>query len=379
MNDKNPKLRTPLPESVGIHKRNVTILVGLILLFFLSVIVFATSKTEIKDNKSKAFYGNIKPGELISSLPENYMAIETEKPKSFSNKEIYYDKGQKGEDLEAKLLEQERLRRIKRAIEARESELSFKGVKKTSESLNYNDKEYQDLNFRQSSTTLQNERDTDNRQDDKYEFLTRNRSDETELSERIKVSSSPYQLKAGSVIMGLILTGINSDLPGQILGQVSRNIYDSVSGKYLLIPKGTRVLGEYDSRVSFGQERVLVIWSRLLFPNGDSISLGSMGGTDLAGLSGLKDKVNNHYDKLITGVVFGSVFGAGAQMARGGNRTVDPTFSQLALEGSAQNINQAGQTITRKNLNIQPTLEIRAGERFNIFVNKDVFLRPYKE
>ncbi len=379
MSEKNLKLRTQVPNIVGIHKRNVMALLGLVLLILLTIIVFATGKVKPKTNNSKSLSGVVKPGELISSLPENYQSLTDDKPKSFSNKEIYHDKGQRGEDLEAKLLEQERLRRIKRAIEARESELSFKGDKKVSEEISYRGSDPQNLTNANHFGLTQSERDTDNRQDDKYEFLNRPRESKTELLEKIKESKTPYELKAGSLISGLLLTGISSDLPGQILGQVSRNIYDSVSGKYLLIPKGARVLGEYDSRVSFGQERVLVAWTRLLFPNGDSINLGSMAGADLQGLSGLKDRVDNHYDKLITGVIFGSVFGAGAQMARGENRTVDPSFTQLALEGSAQNINQAGQTITRKNLNIQPTLEIGAGERFNIFVNKDVVLRPYKE
>ena len=183
---------------------------------------------------------------------------------------------------------------------------------------------------------------------------------------------------AGSIVPGILLTGINSDLPGKLLAQVSQNVFDTVSGNHLILPQGTKVVGEYDSRIVYGQERVLIVWTRLVLPNGKSIDLQGMPGVDLSGYAGLSEKVNNHYLKLLSGVVFGSIIGAGAQVARGPNRTLDPSFGQLALEGAAQNINRAGQQITERNLNIQPTLEVSPGHRFNIFVTKDILLEPYE-
>jgi type IV secretion system protein VirB10 len=157
---------------------------------------------------------------------------------------------------------------------------------------------------------------------------------------------------------------------------VSQNVYDTVTGKYLLLPQGTKAIGTYDSRISYGQSRVLVVWTRLLRPDGSSIALEGMPGTDLSGYAGLTGRVNNHYMRLLGGVVLGSIIGAGAQVAAGANAQ-NPSFSQLAVQGVGQNINQAGQQITRKNLNIQPTIEVKPGERLNIFATKDLILPAY--
>ena len=185
---------------------------------------------------------------------------------------------------------------------------------------------------------------------------------------------------AGTLIPGLLLTGLNSDLPGQILGQVAQNVFDTSSGNHLLVPQGTKVIGQYDSRIVYGQERVLIVWTRLIFPNGKSISLEGMPGVDLSGYAGLSDQVNNHWGRLLTGVIFSSLLSASAQMAEGRNySTIDPSYGELATQGVARNANQVGQEITRRNLNIQPTLEIRPGFRFNVFVHKDMILEPYKK
>lgn len=155
-------------------------------------------------------------------------------------------------------------------------------------------------------------------------------------------------------------------------------MFDTVTGNHLLLPQGTKVIGEYDSRIVYGQERVLIVWTRLILPNGKSISLEGMPGVDLSGSAGLTDQVNNHWGRLITGVVLSSLLGAGAQIAQGRTyNSLDPSYGELATQGFAQNMNQVGQQITRKDLNIQPTIEIRQGFRFNIFVNKDVTLEPF--
>jgi len=168
-------------------------------------------------------------------------------------------------------------------------------------------------------------------------------------------------------------------LPGQITAQVRENVYDTVTGRYLLIPQGTRLVGDYDSKVTYAQDRALIVWSRLIMPNGNSISLEGMPGVDMSGYAGLKDRVNNHYAKMVTGVVLGSVIGAGAQVATGGQGSANTStsFSQLAVSGAAQNMNNAGQQITSKNLGIQPTITIRPGWKLNVFVTKDMILRPY--
>ena len=221
--------------------------------------------------------------------------------------------------------------------------------------------------------------DDQNMQGEKRDFVADStKTQNMYVRGRVMSPLSKYEVKAGSIIPGVMITGINSDLPGKLTGQVRENVYDTVTGKYLLIPQGTRVIGTYDSKVAYAQERVLIVWTRLIFPNGDSIDLEGMEGVDLSGYSGMKDKVNNHYAKLITGVILTSILSAGAKVAAGNNDVGQATFSQQAVSGAAQQIYATGTRFTEKNLNVQPTIEIRPGMKFNVFVNKDLILKHYK-
>jgi type IV secretion system protein TrbI len=221
-----------------------------------------------------------------------------------------------------------------------------------------------------------NARDDANRQDEKAAFSGVSRDADFQLHARVQQARSPYTLFAGTILPCVLTQGIDSDLPGQIGCMISQNVYDTVTGKHLLVPQGTKVIGTYDSRISYGQSRVLVVWTRLLRPDGSTLSLEGMPGTDLSGYAGLTGHVNNHYVRLLTGVVLGSIIGAAAQIAVGAN-SQNPSFSQLSVQGAGQNINEAGQQITRKNLNIQPTIEVPPGGRLNIFATKDLILPPW--
>jgi len=222
--------------------------------------------------------------------------------------------------------------------------------------------------------------DDQNMQGEKREFAKERGAELPYVKATLLAPLSPYELKAGSILPATLITGINSDLPGQIVAQLRENVYDTVTGNHLLIPQGTRLVGEYDSKIAFGQERVLVVWTRLIMPNGDSVTLEGMPGTDLSGYAGVTGKVNDHYGKLVTGVVLGSVIGAGAQVAVGGQGApnVPPSFGQLAVSGAAQNINQSAQQHTNKVLNLQPTIEVSPGDKINVFVTKDMILKPFE-
>jgi type IV secretory pathway VirB10-like protein len=228
------------------------------------------------------------------------------------------------------------------------------------------------------------EKDQDqNMQQEKRDFTkeekTQGSAKEAYLKNPLIPALSRYEVKAGSIIPGVMITGINSDLPGKLVGQVRENVFDTVTGHHLLIPQGTRVIGAYDSKVAYAQERVLIVWTRLIFPNGDSIDLEGMDGVDLSGYAGLTDKVNNHWTKLITGVVLSSILSAGSKVAAGNNQVGTASFGQQATSGASEAINTVGAKFVEKNLNIQPTLEIRPGYKFNVFVNKDMILKRYKE
>jgi type IV secretion system protein VirB10 len=193
---------------------------------------------------------------------------------------------------------------------------------------------------------------------------------------------SPYEVKRGTIIPGALITAINSDLPGRITGQVSANVYDTVTGHHLLIPAGTRLLGRYDSQVVFGQERVLIAWTDIILPNGVSLQIGSMGGVDVEGVSGLADQVDNHYLKIYGSALVTAMIGAGIGMADARNSRQNTGYGYDASYAAQQSFLETfGRVVDRtmqKNLDIQPTIEIRAGMRFAILVDQDlVFPGPY--
>jgi type IV secretion system protein TrbI len=218
-----------------------------------------------------------------------------------------------------------------------------------------------------------------NRQDEKLSFQQQALHSEY-LNSRLSAPRSPFELKTGTVIPGLLVGAANSDLPGEIVAQVSQNVYDSASGEHLLIPQGTRLYGRYDSQISFGQGRLLVIWQRLIFPNAYTLELGGMSGHDQGGDAGFADRVNNHLARVFGAALLTSAFSAGAQLSQPQQATTTavPTSGQVAAAAVGQQMSQVGAQIAERYLRVQPTIEIRKGYRFNVMVNKDViFPGPY--
>ena len=193
----------------------------------------------------------------------------------------------------------------------------------------------------------------------------------------LETPRSPFELLAGTVIPAALLTGIDSDLPGNIIATVTENVYDTVTGQTLLIPQGSRLLGVYDSQVGYGQSRVLLVWTRLILPDGSSIVLDRLPGTDTEGHAGLTDRVDWHWNRLVAGAAVSTLLGAAAELAVptqfGGTQSV----VYASIEGLQNSMNQVGQEITRRNLDIQPTITVRPGYPVRVVVNKDLVLRPY--
>lgn len=216
-----------------------------------------------------------------------------------------------------------------------------------------------------------------NKQAEKKAFLqinATNASDNSSLPSRLQNLESPFELQAGSIIPGVMITAINTDLPGQIIAQVRTNIYDSPTGKYLLIPQGSRLTGRYDSQITYGQQRMLIIWNRIIFPNGQSIDIQGMPGIDSQGNAGFKGDVNNHYTRLFGSAILMSVIGTGAQLAAptSENPLLPLTIKQALAQSLNSNLVNTTASVTTKNLNIQPTLQVQAGYEFNISVTKDM-------
>jgi type IV secretion system protein VirB10 len=190
---------------------------------------------------------------------------------------------------------------------------------------------------------------------------------------------SPFEIKAGSVIPGVMISGANSELPGQITGQVKQDVYDSATGQHLLIPAGSRLVGTYDSAINGGQSRIFVAWNRIVFPDSSSLTLDSMPGADQAGLAGFKDQVDNHYIRTFGQAFLLSLFSAGIQLSQP-RGAVQGTYNaqQIGAAAIGQQLGQLGMQIARRNLYMQPTLEIRPGFEFTIAVNKDMVLPPWQ-
>jgi len=218
---------------------------------------------------------------------------------------------------------------------------------------------------------------TQNRQDQKEAFL-KGGSTETRNSGNLQMPASPYQVMAGTVIAGALVTGIKSDLPGDVIATVTEPVYDSATGKFLLIPQGSRIMGKYNSQVSYGQSRVQVVWNRIILPDTSSLTIDNLVGTDPAGYSGLEDGVDYHWSRIVAGAALTTLLGVGAELAAPENRQ-DGNRIVIAGRDSAQDsINQVGQEMTRRNMNIQPTLTERPGLPVRIIVKRDLVLRPYQ-
>ncbi|MGI7215082.1 TrbI/VirB10 family protein [Campylobacter coli] len=188
---------------------------------------------------------------------------------------------------------------------------------------------------------------------------------------------STYEIKAGWNIPAILITGVNSDLPGQILAQVTQNVYDSATGKYLLIPQGTKVVGAYSSNIIYGQSRLLVAWNKLIFPNGDTLNLDGMQGTSQDGYTGFEDQVDNHYFRIFGSAFLLSSISAGIALSDNSDTNSEKeTVSDKAIAQAIQQMGQVASEMIRKNMNISPTLKIRPGYKFNIFVTKDIILEP---
>jgi type IV secretion system protein VirB10 len=214
---------------------------------------------------------------------------------------------------------------------------------------------------------------------DKEKFFTRSDARDW-ISPHTREAGHSFELKTGTVIPGIMVSGINSDLPGSLIAQVSQNVYDTATGQDLLLPQGSKLFGVYDSRVVYGQSRVLIAWNRVIFPDGSSVTLGAMPGTDIAGYAGFKDKIDNHYLRIFGSAVLMSLVSGGMSYAvdQVSNTSSDSDSTSVQDEMTAALAAQLGQTtlqLLQKNLNIKPTLEIRPGYQFNVIVTKDVIFR----
>ncbi len=211
---------------------------------------------------------------------------------------------------------------------------------------------------------------------------SKNTNDRWQLGSQVETPKSAYILRAGFIIPATLISGINSDLPGQIMGQISQNVYDTATGKYLLLPQGSRLVGSYASDMAYGQSRVMVVWQRIIFPDGKTLDIGAMSGADSAGYAGFNDQLDNHYLRVFGSAILMSGISAGVSIAQNnsGNNSLSaqPTVSSTLSEALGQQLGNVAAQLISKNINASPTIKIRAGFRFNVMCLKDlVFTKPY--
>jgi len=234
--------------------------------------------------------------------------------------------------------------------------------------------------YQQSQAQSPGERDE---QSDKERFLDAARKHaEADYLPAVRTEAlSPCEIRAGWIIPAVLEQRLNSDLPGDVRALVMTSVYDTATGAHLLIPQGSRLIGKYDSRISYGQSNVQVVWDRLLYPDGSALDLDGMAGTDSEGDAGLHDQVDRHYKRIFGFAALTSMIAAGlavTQQGMYGGYYGYPRPEQMATAAAGREMSEAAMEITRKNLNVQPTIKIRAGERFAVKVNRDIiFDGPY--
>jgi type IV secretion system protein VirB10 len=229
----------------------------------------------------------------------------------------------------------------------------------------------------QSAQPAQVDAFAQNGQDRKLAFVNASLDRSTTSPDRVSAPVSSYVVQAGNIVPASLITGIRSDLPGQITAQVTENVYDSPTGRFVLIPQGTRLIGIYDSQVAAGQSRVLLVWTRLIMPNGRSIALERQTGADSAGYSGLEDEVDNHWGTLFKAALLSTLLGVGSELGSTTGAGSNGDAITALRRGSSDSLNQTGQNVVQQNLNVQPTLTVRPGFPVRVIVNRDLVLESY--
>ena len=353
---------------------------GVFIVIFMIALI--PKKEKSKEIKEKI---NVSDRELITNLPSDYKNIKEEeipdlKPVEQQNLDTYspstYDQTTYNQTAYTpNTYEQSYETPKEENTSYKKSKISF-----TKEAVNNTQNTNSQGTVIESQNGQNNQKTEDydqNRQASKEKFLQEQRGSGFYLNSFQQSQISPYEIKVGSIIPAVLVTSINSDLPGGIIAQIRENVYDSTTGKHLLLPQGSKIYGIYDSNISYAQNRILIVWQRIVLPNGESIALENMPGVDLSGSAGLRDKTNYHSLQLLRGVVLSAVFGAGTAIVTY-EKDGDNNYMNEAGRGAGENIDTIGQKMADKDLNRQPTIEIRQGNKFNILVHKDMILKPLR-
>ncbi|WP_163266329.1 TrbI/VirB10 family protein [Chelativorans alearense] len=317
----------------------------------------------------------------LAALPGDYSQVKPQTPQlgpplpGDLGRPILQRQRQLGIAPEGQELRPEEQRLAQQAIQAKESDIFFRIENRSQQSTPAAIDQPLQLAAGETVRRTPDPEGNQNNQQRKLDFLNQRDTSGIYNPHALQTPASSYQLMAGSVIAASLITGINSDLPGLVVAQVTENVYDTVTGQVLLIPQGSRLIGTYDSAVAFGQSRALLVWQRLVMPDGSSIQLENLPATDAAGYAGLEDEVDHHTWQLLKGIAMATLLGVGTELSFGSNES---DLVRAIRQSTQENVAQAGQRITEKNLNVQPTITVRPGWPVRVLVQRDIVLRPYR-
>jgi len=380
----------PTPDVTSVKRANIVPLVGvgavavvgLVVLFCLSGISIASQQRSPFSSKNKPALGSAR--NIIDRAPSGVIeppATPTpiQQPQIRKIEELVKKNSTRSLELRQKALESTGVVPVvsREAKHLRETSLPLGSFSANDPMLHTDvDSRIQAL---LSAHATANDGDDNNHQNEKQNFVASTK-DDFFLDAQMVEPKGFREIKTGSVIPAVLITGVNSDLPGELIAQVSQDVFDSRSGDYLLVPAGAKLFGRYDSQVVYGQSRVLVAWDRLIHPDGRAIALKSMLGADTTGAAGFADDVHNHYGRIFGSALLMSIISAGVQLSQPSARTFGGYDAQQQIAASlGQQLGQVGMEVTRKNLRVQPTIVIRPGFRFNVIVNKDIVIPEHKE
>ncbi|OAF20197.1 TrbI/VirB10 family protein [Bradyrhizobium neotropicale] len=374
------RLRPDRPRVARLSRKALIAAAGLTLVAVSGAILWALQRPEKRETTAEELYSTDHHtiADEVSTLPKDYAAIPRDVPRL--GPPLPGDLGRPIVAAQAQaqsgslaMIDAEKQRSNQESEAARTSKL------------------FASTNFRQTAATTptsetsangaasSDEAFAQNGQDRKLAFVNASVDRRTTSSDRLLRPASPFIVQAGTVIPAALITGVRSDLPGQITAQVTENVYDTPTGRARLIPQGARLIGIYDSQVAFGQSRVLLVWTRLIMPNGRSIVLERQPGADVAGYAGLEDQVDNHWKELLGAAALSTLLSVGTEVNSGADTgTSNGALIQALRRGAGESLSQAGDQVVRRNLNIQPTLTIRPGFPVRVIVNRDLVLEPYR-
>lgn len=394
----NLKIRERLPHKIVRLNRPLLFAMGgiiLVILLWSLLSAFDTSNNNAKrSNIPAGNSSNTVPSALLQNLPKDYSDVQGIKKFTNPTPDIPPEVSQELSQLRSQQsMLQAQLADLQShpvkpaspseenqdSVEARKSDLFFSSTKPPSD----------DLNVKKENNNLMNNNlypntpyAQQNMQGQKANFLQDTNSQGDIYNHYQMVTPmSPYEVQAGTIVAANLLTAINTSLPGDVIAQVRQDVYDTVKGQYLLIPKGSKLLGKYDSAVAYGQQRVLIAFDRIVRPDGTSIQLSNFTGSDALGQSGFEANTDNHWGKILGAATISTMLSFGAGVAADHNTNGNnyyPGSQQSGILGASSNISQVGQSLTNRAIDIQPTLTVPEGFSFNVIVNKDMVLQPYQ-